>query len=169
MTSLRSAAVAAALSVVLLAAGACGGDKGDGSKVTKVTSGPGEKTEGAPITFRASLSGAEEVPGPGVKEGVGSFVIDVGGTRGCYELRATMGEKPKQAHLHQGARGSAGPVVVDLKPAFESGESDFLAKSCIDLAADLAAKLAADPVGYYVNVHTDAHPNGAMRGQLAKS
>ena len=60
------------------------------------------------------------------------------------------------------------PVVVDLLPAFAPGEAAFEAKSCVDLPADLAAKLIADPGAYYVNVHTEAHPDGAMRGQLAK-
>jgi len=157
------------VAVVLTAAAACGGGKGSSGKDTKVTTSPGPAPTGsAPVTLKASLSGADEVPGPGVTVGVGNFAIDIAGPKGCYTLNATMGEKPTQAHIHQGARGAAGPVVVDLMPAFASGEAAFVARSCVDLPGDTAAKLVADPSGYYVNVHSDGHPNGAMRGQLAR-
>ena len=150
--------------------GACGGDdEGDQTRVTTDTSAPGEKTDGAPQTLKARLSGAEEVPGPGVEVGVGAALVDITGTKACYDLNATLGEKPTAAHIHEGAKGTSGPVVVDLKPTFEPGESAFMAESCVDLAPDVAAKLLANPAGYYVNVHTPSHPNGAIRGQLDKA
>ena len=154
---------------VFVVAAACGGGQGSNGRDTKVTIGPGPAPTGsAPITLRATLSGADEVPGPGVTVGVGNFSVDIAGTKGCYTLNVTMGEKPTQAHIHQGAKGASGPVVVDLKPNFLSGEAAFVARSCVDLPGDTAAKLIADPSGYYVNVHSDDHPNGAMRGQLAR-
>jgi hypothetical protein len=165
MTARRPLAVLA----VVLALGACGGDhKGNGTKVTTDTAGPGVKNEGTAVSLKAFMKGSDEVPGPGVKDGTGAVLFDVTGTKGCYDVKATMGEKPTKAHIHQGAAGAAGPVVVDLMPAFTPGEAAFEAKSCVDLPADLAAKLIADPAAYYVNVHTDAHPDGALRGQLAK-
>ena len=156
--------------VLVVGLAACGGDsKGRGDKATAVTAGPGVKTEGnAPVSLKAPLSGADEVPGPGVKDGVGRFLIDITGTKGCYDLKVTMGERPTMAHIHQGAKSASGPPVVDLAPKFEQGESAFLAKSCVDLPADTAARLIGDPAAYYVNVHSDAHPAGALRGQLAK-
>ena len=148
---------------------ACGGGKGSNGRDTNVTVGPGPAPTGsAPVTLKAALSGTEEVPGPGVKDGIGNFAVDIAGTKACYTLNATMGEKPTQAHIHQGAKGVSGPVVVNLMPAFAPGEAAFAAKSCVDLPGDTAARLTADPSAYYVNVHTDAHPNGAMRGQLAR-
>jgi hypothetical protein len=159
------------LSLALAAAGlaACGGDdKGRDTKVTIDTSGPGEKVDGTPVTLNAILTGDQEVPGPGLKDGLGSFVIDIAGTKGCYDLKATIGEKPLKAHLHTGVKGASGPVLVDLVPTFEPGESAFQAKSCVDLPADTAAKLIADPGGFYANVHTEGHPDGAIRGQLTK-
>ena len=166
MPAARLLAVAALVVVV----GACGGGGGDdkNTKVTTGTAGPGVKNEGTAVSLKAPLSGADEVPGPGVKDAVGAFLLDIAGTKGCYTLKVTMGEKPTMAHLHQGAKGAAGPPVVDLKPTFAPGESAFEAKSCVDLPADLAAKLIGDPAAYYVNVHSDAHPDGALRGQLAK-
>ena len=167
----RPALVAALLSFALAAGlGACGGDDdGDQTRVTTGTSAPGEKTDGAPQALKARLSGAEEVPGPGADVGVGAALVDITGTEACYDLSATLAEKPTAAHVHEGAKGTSGPVVVDLEPAFEPGESAFMAKSCVDLTPDVAAKLVADPAGYYVNVHTPGHPDGAIRGQLEKA
>jgi len=157
------------VAVVVAASAACGGGNGSNGGTTKVTTAPGPTPTGsAPVTLKASLSGAEEIPGPGVTVGVGNFSVDIAGTKGCYTLNVTMGEKPTQAHIHQGAKGASGPVVVNLMPAFASGEAAFLARSCVDLPGDTAAKLIADPSAYYVNVHSDDHPNGAMRGQLAR-
>jgi hypothetical protein len=170
VTRFRPAA-AALLSLGLLAAGvgACGGgSKDDNTKVTTGTAGPGVKTDGNGVNLKARLSGAEEVPGPGVKDGTGAFLIEVGATKGCYDLKVTMGEKPTKAHIHRGAPGVSGPVVVDLMPAFTPGETAFTATSCVDLPGDIGAKLVADPGAYYVNVHTEAHPDGAVRGQLSK-
>ena len=161
------------LAVVLVAVAfvACGGDGDDGkdTEVTTQTSTPGgEKTDGTAASLKASLSPAEEVPGPGVKDGVGNAQVDVAGPKVCSDLKATMGEKPTKAHIHQGAKGASGPVVVDLMPAFEPGEAAFTSKTCVDTTADIAAKLIADPAGYYVNIHSAGFPDGAMRGQLAK-
>jgi hypothetical protein len=147
--------------------GACGDDdSGDG---TAVTTASGEKNEGTATGLQSRLSGAEEVPGPGADPGVGSFTVDVSGTQGCYDLNVTMGEQPTKAHIHQGAKGVAGPVVVDLTPDFEPGESAVTAERCLELKPDVASKLVADPGAYYVNVHSAEHPDGAIRGQLAKS
>jgi hypothetical protein len=54
-------------------------------------------------------------------------------------------------------------VVVPLDVDGFSGTSD----ECADAGdADLDAILA-DPAGFYVNIHTDDFPAGAIRGQLA--
>ena len=172
MTRLRLAAAIAALTFAAVTlTGGCGGGNGKGkaTKVTTDTAGPGVKNDGTAVSLKAHLSGADEVPGPGVKDGIGTVLLSVAGTKGCYDIKATMGEKPTKAHIHQAPPGQAGPVVVDFKPAFTPGESAFEAKSCVDLPADLAQKLITKPSDYYVNVHTDAHPDGAMRGQLSLS
>jgi CHRD domain len=150
--------------------GACGGDgdKDKDTKVTTETTAGGEKSDGTAVSLKALLSPAEEVPGPGVKDGVGAALIDIAGPKVCSDLKATMGEKPLKAHIHQGAKGASGTVVVDLMPDFKPGESAYTSKTCVETTADTASQLIADPAGYYVNIHSDGHPDGAMRGQLAK-
>ena len=161
----------ALLSLCLAAGGiACGGgdDKDKDTKVTTETSTPGgTKTEGTAVSLKAALSPAEEIPGPGVKDGVGAALINISGTKVCSELKSTMGEKPTKAHIHQGAKGAAGPVVVDLMPVFSAGESAYTSNTCVDTTADKASAIIGNPAAYYVNIHSDGHPDGAMRGQLA--
>ena len=155
--------------VFALALVACGGDDKDkGTKVTTETTAGGEKTDGAAISLKALLSPAEEVPGPGVKDGVGAALINIAGPKICSDLKSTMGEKPLKAHIHQGAKGAAGPVVVDLMPDFKPGEAAYQSNTCVDSTDDLTAQLLANPSAFYVNIHSDGHPDGAMRGQLVK-
>lgn len=152
--------------------GACGGDdEDDGTEVSTETTASGEKTdgtEGRAATLKAPLSGAEEVPGPGADPAVGAALVEVSATQVCSDLKVTMGEKPTKAHIHRGAKGTSGPVVVDLNPTFTPGESAFTSKSCVDAPAETTAALIADPAGHYLNIHSAAHPDGAVRGQLAK-
>jgi hypothetical protein len=154
---------------IAVGTGACGGDDKDkGTKVTTETTAGGEKTEGTSVSLKALLSPAEEVPGPGVKDGVGAALVSIAGPKICSDLKSTMGEKPTKAHIHQGAKGAAGPVVVDLVPEFTPGEAGYQSKTCVDSTDDLTAQLISNPSGFYVNIHSDGHPDGAMRGQLSK-
>jgi len=164
--------LAATVISLLVAAGLGGCGGGDGkdkdTKVTTATSTPGgTKTEGTAVSLKAALNPAEEIPGPGVKDGVGAALINISGTKVCSELKSTMGEKPTKAHIHQGAKGASGPVVVDLMPVFTAGEAAYTSSTCVDTTADKASALIANPGAYYVNIHSDGHPDGAMRGQLA--
>ena len=159
-----------AVIVVGLGLGACGsdGEEGKDTEVTTETSTGGEKADGTAASLKGLLSPAEEVPGPGVKDGVGSAQVDVAGPKVCSDLKATMGEMPTKAHIHQGAKGESGPVVVDLMPVFSPGEAAFTSTTCVETTPDIASQLIADPAGYYVNIHSEGHPDGAMRGQLGK-
>lgn len=65
------------------------------------------------------------------------------------------------AHIHSGAKGTNGPVVVPfIAPV------DGKSKSCVTVADALATDLAQNPRNYYVNVHTTNFPAGEIRGQL---
>ena len=62
-----------------------------------------------------------------------------------------------------GARGVAGPPVLTLDTPVDGRSS-----KCYGVDKALAAAIIANPAGYYVNVHTNAYPKGAIRGQLAR-
>lgn len=112
-----------------------------------------------------ALNGAMEVPGPGDADGTGMFsaTVNPGQTKVCYVLSVSKIETATMAHIHRGAAGVAGPVVVTLK-APANGKSS----ACATVTRELAKELISSPEGFYVNVHNAAYPSGAVRGQLMK-
>lgn len=111
----------------------------------------------APVVLVATLGGANG----GDADGTGSFTVEVEADAGdfCYSLKATNVDKPTMAHVHEGAEGANGPPVITLEMAEDL---------CIAVEPAKLAPILANPAGFYVNVHTAAHPGGAIRGQLAK-
>jgi hypothetical protein len=115
--------------------------------------------------FETVLTGAAEFPGPGDPDGAGTAKVFVnhGQKRVCYELTATNIVTPTAAHIHIGAVGVAGPVVVPLTPPVGGSSA-----GCVDVTAAVAKAILKNGAGYYVNVHNADFPDGAIRGQLAK-
>jgi hypothetical protein len=117
-----------------------------------------------------TMSGAQEVPGPGDPDGAGTAEIDVKTKPGkknakvCFALNWTSIDQAVAAHIHQGAAGADGPIVV---PLFESAAGLTGATGCVKTKSKTAKQIAKSPAGFYVNVHTAAFPAGAIRGQLA--
>jgi len=116
----------------------------------------------------ATLTGANEVPGPGDTTGGGVFEarVNPGQGRICYTLDVTGIEVATMAHIHLGAAGVAGDPVVTLEAPTENGGDD--ANECQDIDRSLAQALIQNSGEYYVNVHNADFPNGAIRGQLQK-
>jgi len=112
-----------------------------------------------------TLTGAAEVPGPGDADGRGTagVTVNAGQRQVCYSLSVSNIEPATMAHIHKGAAGVAGPVVVALKAP--SGGSS---KACATVTRALALDILKSPANYYVNVHNQPFPDGAVRGQLAK-
>lgn len=114
----------------------------------------------------AGLSGAAEVPGPGDPDATGFAVlydIDVAAGSLCFFIEAVAIETATAAHVHQGAAGVAGPVVIPLTPPDASGRVD----ACTTADGALLQSILDDPAAFYVNVHNATYPAGAIRGQLA--
>ena len=109
------------------------------------------------------LTGAAEAPGPGDPDGIGAAVIaiDTDTNTVCWLIVVRRITLPATAaHIHVGAAGSPGPIVVTLTPPNARGISFGCTQD-----ADAGA-IAASPAAYYVNVHTSDFPAGAVRGQL---
>jgi CHRD domain len=117
--------------------------------------------------LKAKLKGANEVPGPGDSDGRGKATIRVNPKKGkvCFRLRwKNIAEPPTKAHIHKGAKGVAGAIVVTLFDGTAANEG------CVTgLDSDLLRDIKRHPRQYYVNIHNSEFPDGAIRGQLKKS
>lgn len=163
-----SRGAALALLFVVLAA-ACGSEDTGGALDTgagTVPLRPGATTlpPGATV-LTADLSGTEEVPGPGAGGGRGTArLVLTGDGRVCADLTSSRIDLVTAAHVHSGAKGTAGPVAVALPTPKDGRASD-----CVTADPATVARVVADPGAAYVNIHTTNLPDGAIRGQLAKA
>ncbi len=127
---------------------------------------PGASHGGRPLT--ASMSGDQEVPFPGDPDGSGAATVTLNQGQGevCWDIEVSDISLPSfGAHIHVGAAGVAGPIVVFLSPPDAGGTS---AGCTTGVDPDLIKAIRQNPAGYYVNVHNFDFPPGAVRGQLSK-
>ena len=96
-------------------------------------------------------------------QGAATVVVDPPKGTACYLLNVGGLADVTAAHIHLGGPGENGRVVVPFDNP-EGGTSG----GCATVTAEQSAALLANPGGYYVNVHTRAQPQGAIRGQLMK-
>jgi hypothetical protein len=116
----------------------------------------------APTLLFFELSGSEEVPGPGDPDGDGAGTVELYPDGSiCYAFDVQRLDTVTAAHIHTGAAGVAGPVAVPLDLPV-----DGFSSNCVDIDPGVFAAIMSDPAGHYVNVHTTAYPDGAIRGQL---
>ena len=117
--------------------------------------------------FFAVMTGAKEVSAgesAGDPNGRGSFSATLDGRTLCYGIQVKNIGNPVAAHIHKGGPTVRGAVVIPLK---QPGKGDPGASAaCVKLSRSRADALSANPGNFYVNVHTAALPNGAVRGQL---
>ena len=73
------------------------------------------------------------------------------------------GLNPTMMHFHQGAVGTAGGVVIDLKPASGGITSPTSGSTRVLTSAEEAELLGGN---WYLNLHSDTYPGGEVRGQL---
>jgi len=141
----------------------------------------------APLVFVADLRAANEVPAITNAEsgGTGTATITLTPTRdasnaitgGTFDFSFTVtGLTPTSniilAHIHTGAAGSNGGVVVDSQLSAATsiptpaGSAGFSRTGLVPASAATAAAIVANPAGFYFNVHTTLNPGGVVRGQL---
>ena len=109
--------------------------------------------------IKVNLTGAEEVPPLSVPgTGSGTFrVADDGTVTGSVTTKDVAGT---MAHIHRGAKGQNGPVIVPLD---KNGDT-YSVPAGRKLTADQIKDLKAGNL--YVNVHTTKNKGGEVRAQL---
>jgi len=127
---------------------------------------------GGTQTLLAPLTGASEVPGPGDDNGVGTVELVKTSINGLlcltFDIDTGLSSAATAAHVHQGAPGVAGPIVLTLPTPPALANTPSLTSECIpDVDQSTIDSIFADPAGFYVNIHTEDHPDGAIRGQLS--
>jgi len=108
---------------------------------------------------KVTLSGANEVP-PVQTSASGDGTISVADDGTVSGSVTTKGIQGTAAHIHMGAPGSNGPVVV---PFTKDGDT-YKAAAGAKLNADQLKAFKSGQL--YFNVHSAANPNGEIRGQL---
>ena len=128
--------------------------------------------EQGPPTIVINLTGSEEVP-PIRTEATGVAEITPGVDSIAYSIIATNIVGVTAGHIHLGAKGENGPIVVTLfkydSPMNEVSENGTITADKLEgpmtgkQISDLASTGANGML--YVNVHTEQNPNGEIRGQ----
>jgi hypothetical protein len=137
--------------------------------------------------FTAALLPANETPAitNGESVGSGTATIDFNVTRdasGTITVASTNFQVDMKgfpstavvniAHIHTGASGVAGPVLVNTtvnpgEVVLTTGSGTF-SRVGVTMSATTAQSILDNPAGFYFNVHTTLNPGGVMRGQLVK-
>lgn len=154
----------------------------DGGSSADETDSEGSDIE-LPREYHAHLEGdAETGEVETDASGDARFEVNEDGTEATYKVTIENLCNITQAHIHLGAEGEDGPVVVWLypedgtEPKLVDGRfSGTLAEGSItadDLVGDWEGADFEDAVatfeeeGAYVNVHTEQYPDGEIRGQI---
>lgn len=110
-----------------------------------------------------SLTGASEVP-PVSSGAAGRGTVTVRGDCTVSARITVTGMTATAAHIHQGAAGANGPVIV---PLVKAGDNMFTAPDGAKMTPEQCSAYKAGMT--YVNVHSDAHKGGEVRAQLKGS
>jgi len=105
------------------------------------------------------LSGAEEVPAASTSgSGKGSFrIADDGSISGSVSTKGVQGTA---AHIHMGAKGQNGPVILPLS---KDGDTYSVPEGKKLTEAQMKAFKSGS---LYVNVHSNTYKGGEVRAQL---
>lgn len=129
-------------------------------------------------TLVAVLSGGSEAP-TAVNTGAhGKAVITIDPAAGEVSWVIDVFNYPTgltASHIHVGAAGTAGPIIIDFAPTaigvsgpfrLEGTTKAFIARPAAGIRSMDEAMIAIAAGNTYVNVHSQANPGGEIRGQL---
>jgi hypothetical protein len=125
--------------------------------------------------FNAKLTGQQEVP-PVQTTASGMAWFKPMQDKIWFKLNVTDMQGVTQAHIHTGKQGENGPILVTLyksdTPQSINGKLAYGNITANLLEGPMKGKQISDLAtamsngSTYVNVHTEKHPNGEIRGQI---
>lgn len=136
----------------------------------------GSETPSSTVVFSTTITATQEVPTPAAETpatAVGSGTLlynpDEGTLQFAFSYRG-LSDAAVAAHFHNGAPGTAGPVVQTIcggpEPAIVGecpGASGFL-QGMWDVPEDMVQPLMTGKL--YFNIHTPLNEPGEIRGQI---
>jgi hypothetical protein len=129
---------------------------------------------GSSEKFTAPMNGAQETP-PVNTAATGTATFINNGSSVAYTFTASgLSGNPTAAHIHFGAVGIKGPVVVPLTVAAGPATGSATGTGSFDTAAVTGGFTVNDVLvtirngGAYINVHTAQNPGGEIRGQIGR-
>jgi hypothetical protein len=121
--------------------------------------------------YGGPLTGAQEVPAvTTTASGQGTAVISADGSTITYIITYSgLSGTVNASHIHTGAAGVAGPVILPITPGPSPmtgtlTAANFVAAGGITSFAQAVAGIRAGAT--YFNLHTTANPGGEIRGQI---
>jgi len=131
------------------------------------------------FTLTAQLTGANETPAAINTGAFGSATVTVDMTTRTVTYKVDVFNLPSgvtASHIHVGAAGTGGPVVVNFAPPVPASNDFGFSGTVKDteflLRPDQGIRSADDMFqaiiggNAYVNVHSSVNPGGEIRGQL---
>ena len=144
--------------------------------------GAAAQAQAQSMTFTTTLSGGNENPGV-VTGSVGTATVTWNPATGAGTYRVEVYNMPvgtTASHIHVGAAGTNGPVVINftvpaggisndyaLTGTFGCSDVTVRAAQGINSCEDFSQSLVLGNM--YVNVHSTVNPGGEIRGQLART
>ena len=117
--------------------------------------------ETPPTSFTTTLDSTQETPAPTVgghtPTGTATFTLNADHTITYTFATQDLTGPAILAHIHQGAPGVAGGIVVALNQTTGTGTTTALTDAQVD---------ALHAGNLYINVHTGTNPGGEIRGQI---
>ena len=118
------------------------------------------------VKLTSALSGQQEVPAADPDgSGEATFKLKKKKKQVCYDISFQGIQDPFVAHIHPGAEGVNGPPLITL---FEDTAFPSPQKACVEAEKSDIKQIIKKPGDFYVNLHNDEFPAGAIRGQLEK-
>jgi CHRD domain len=140
--------------------------------VAVVTAAPtGAQDASTKCTAYAVLKPGNEVredeSDPVQSKATGAALVHINGERLTFTVAIANPARETffAGHIHEGARGVNGEILVTLFDG-SSNRRLFTQFDSIGITPANAAAICGDPAGHYVNYHTTQDPQGAIRGQL---
>jgi hypothetical protein len=152
----RTAILTAACAAVFFVAAGCGSMGSDERSEGAAKSAPAGKSQAVKVT----LSGAQEVP-PVKTSASGNGTITVATDKSVSGSVTTSGVEGTAAHIHDGAPGKNGPVIIPLTKNGNTWSVPAGSKVTDEQYKNFQAG------NLYVNVHSAANKNGEIRGNLS--